>query len=91
MSMELSQIILPLHRMLTEENTVAEVARSVPDSGPADSQQSKDVIQMVIEIGTNALLFLLIFGMAATVDFRNLKRQLKNRYAIITGICMVSC
>ena len=89
MTMEISQEILPLHRML-EENTAAEAAGSVTDTGPADSQQSKDGIQTLIEIGTNVLLFLLIFGMAATVDFRNLKRQLKNRYAIMTGIGMVS-
>ena len=88
MAMEIlrSQAILPLHRML-EENTAAEATGSVTDTGsdtgPADLQQSSDVIQTLIEIGTNILLFLLIFGMAATVDFRNLKRQLKNRYAIM--------
>eukprot|EP00554_Chaetoceros_debilis_P015900 CAMPEP_0194125324 /NCGR_PEP_ID=MMETSP0150-20130528/59403_1 /TAXON_ID=122233 /ORGANISM="Chaetoceros debilis, Strain MM31A-1" /LENGTH=167 /DNA_ID=CAMNT_0038819127 /DNA_START=394 /DNA_END=897 /DNA_ORIENTATION=- len=91
MTIEISQEILPLHRML-EENTAAEATGSVTDTGsdtgPADLQQSSDVIQTLIEIGTNILLFLLIFGMAATVDFRNLKRQLKNRYAIITGLGM---
>jgi len=39
-------------------------------------------------MGTNALLFTLIFGMAGTVDIRNLRRQLRNRYAILTGIAM---
>jgi predicted Na+-dependent transporter len=86
MEMELSQAMLPLHRML-DENTAVEAAGSVSntDTGSADSS---DVFQTLIEIGTNVLLFLLIFGMAATVDFRNLKRQLKNRYAIATGIGM---
>ena len=93
MAMEIlgSQAMLPLHRML-EENTAGEAVGRVleTNSGPADSQESNNVVQTLIEIGTNVLLFLLIFGMAATVDFRNLKRQLKNRYAILTGIGMVS-
>ena len=53
-----------------------------------DSQSSVDTGQLLIEIGTNALLFTLIFGMAGTVDIRNLKKQLRNRYAILTGIGM---
>lgn len=52
------------------------------------SSSSMDVGQLLTEIGTNTLLFLLIFGMAGTVDMRNLKRQLRNRYAILTGIAM---
>ncbi len=47
-----------------------------------------DVGQLLVEVGTNTLLFLLIFGMAGTVDVRHLKRQLRNRYAIMTGIAM---
>ena len=63
---------LPLHRML--------------DSEPPAEAPPRDLQQILTEIGMNALLFLLIFGMAGTVDIRNLKRQLHNRYAIITGI-----
>ena len=47
-----------------------------------------DTGQLLAEVGTNTLLFLLIFGMAGTVDVRNLKKQLGNRYAILTGIAM---
>jgi predicted Na+-dependent transporter len=54
----------------------------------ADVESSPDVAQILVEIATNLLLFLLIFGMAGTVDVRNLKRQLGNRYAILTGIAM---
>mmetsp|Transcript_2940 Transcript_2940/g.4496 ORF Transcript_2940/g.4496 Transcript_2940/m.4496 type:complete len:508 (-) Transcript_2940:66-1589(-) len=53
-----------------------------------EEAQSVDVKQLLIEVGTNTLLFLLIFGMAGTVDIRNLRRQLRNRYAILTGIAM---
>lgn len=35
---------------------------------------------------TNVLLFLLVMGMASTVDIRNMKQQLKNCKAISTGI-----
>ena len=37
------------------------------------------------EVGSRVLLFMLIFGMSATVDINNLRRQLRNRNAIITG------
>ena len=47
-----------------------------------------DTNKLVAKIGTNVFLFLLIFGMAGTVDVRSLKKQLGNRYAILTGIAM---
>ena len=53
-----------------------------------EEAKSVDIKQLLIEVGTNTLLFLLIFGMAGTVDIRNLRRQLRNRYAILTGIAM---
>lgn len=43
---------------------------------------------LLVEILTKLLLFLLIFGMSATVDMKNMKRQLKNKSAIIMGIAM---
>jgi len=43
---------------------------------------------LVAEITSYVLLFLLIFGMSATVDMRNLLRQLKNKFAIGTGVAM---
>ncbi len=63
---------LPLHRTLGAE--------------PITEEPSRDLQQILTEVGTNALLFLLIFGMAGTVDMRNLKKQLHNRYAILTGV-----
>lgn len=54
----------------------------------SEDTSNVDTGQLLAEIGTNALLFLLIFGMAGTVDVRNLRRQLGNRYAILTGIAM---
>jgi len=47
-----------------------------------------DTGQVLKEIASNILLFFLIFGMAGTVNVSNLRRQLKNRNAILTGIAM---
>jgi len=45
-------------------------------------------VKLLSEIGTNVLLFLLIFGMSATVDMANLRRQLNNKQAILIGVGM---
>lgn len=37
---------------------------------------------------SNLLLFFLIFGLSATVDLRDLKHQLTNKFAILSGIMM---
>jgi predicted Na+-dependent transporter len=41
-----------------------------------------------VEILANALLFFLVLGMSATVDFAHFKAQLNNRKAIIGGLCL---
>ena len=40
------------------------------------------------EVGSSLLLFFLVFGMSATVDIDKLRKQLKNRHALLTGISM---
>jgi len=45
-------------------------------------------VKLLSEIGTNVLLFLLIFGMSATVNSENLRRQLGNKHAILIGVGM---
>jgi len=37
---------------------------------------------------TNILLFFLVFGMSATVDMRQLKKQLRNRTALLIGVTL---
>ena len=37
---------------------------------------------------SNLFLFFLIFGLSATVDCRNLRKQLTNKFAICTGVAM---
>jgi len=45
-------------------------------------------LNTLAEIASNLLLFLLIFGMSATVDMKNLRNQLHNKWAILTGVVM---
>lgn len=44
--------------------------------------------KVVVDVLTKSLLFLLIFGMSGTVDVKNLKQQVKNKKAILTGLLM---
>lgn len=50
-----------------------------------DNNESADIVAAVI---SNIFLFFLIFGMSATVDVKNLKHQLTNRFAIGCGVSM---
>jgi predicted Na+-dependent transporter len=61
--------------------------RSLEDvAGGGDSVSGP--LNTLAEIASNLLLFLLIFGMSATVDMKNLRNQLHNRWAIVTGVVM---
>lgn len=40
------------------------------------------------EVGSNFLLFFLVFGMSATVDIDKLRKQLRNKHALMTGVAM---
>lgn len=40
------------------------------------------------EVGSSVLLYLLVFGMSATVDVAHLRKQLRNRNALLTGISL---
>lgn len=50
-----------------------------------DSTSFMDYFSVVV---SNLLLFFLIFGLSATVDVKNLKRQWRNKFAIGTGVAM---
>jgi predicted Na+-dependent transporter len=39
-------------------------------------------------IGSSLLLFFLVFGMSATVDIRHVRKQIRNRNALLTGISL---
>jgi predicted Na+-dependent transporter len=40
------------------------------------------------EVGSSLLLFFLVFGMSATVDIHQVRKQLRNRNALLTGIAL---
>ena len=42
----------------------------------------------IVSFTGNCLLFCLVFGMSATVDIRQMKKQLRNRSAILTAVGM---
>ena len=43
---------------------------------------------VLAEVGSSVLLYFLVFGMSATVDIRQLRKQLRNRNALLTGITL---
>jgi len=56
------------------------------DASTQDNRRTKmDIIAAVL---SNFLLFLLIFGLSATVDMKSLRKQLKNKLALATGVAM---
>lgn len=40
------------------------------------------------EIGSSVLLYFLVFGMSATVEVKSLKKAIRNRNALLTGISL---
>ena len=48
----------------------------------------KDPLSIFSAVMSNVLLFFLIFGLSATVEVKNLRHQLTNRFAIFTGVAM---
>jgi len=43
---------------------------------------------LAAEIFSNMLLFLLVFGMSATVEIGHMRKQLNNRKAFLTGLTL---
>ncbi|KAL3925896.1 MAG: hypothetical protein SGILL_000108, partial [Bacillariaceae sp.] len=41
---------------------------------------------VAVEIGAHILLFFLVFGMSATVNIGDMRKQLRNRAAILIGL-----
>ena len=72
------------------EKTGPDVAvRILEDSNSSgDTSEISGPLNTLAEIGSNLLLFCLIFGLSATVDMKNLVKQLHNKFAILTGCAM---
>jgi len=77
------------HRFLDEaavhDAATATISNDTVDATPTSVQSAVNVFSVGM---SNLLLFFLIFGLSATVDVRDLRRQLRNKFAIGTGVAM---
>ena len=79
-----------------------------PDTGLSDEQlednetlsrrmasvAESEWFAILAQIISSTLLFILIFGMSATVDVQHLREQVHNKFAILTGgelVALLSC
>ena len=58
------------------------------DDNDSDDGDSQNLFSAVM---SNIFLFFLIFGLSATVNVRNLKKQLQNKFAIGCGVLLQFC
>jgi predicted Na+-dependent transporter len=69
------------------QDTAGEANQQENESTDTSAESSKSN-QLVGVVLSNVFLFFLIFGLSATVDVKNMKRQLTNRFAIGCGVAM---
>lgn len=62
--------------IMNRNNTITETATE---------EESSDIIGVII---SNIFLFFLIFGLSGTVDVKQLKKQITNKFAIFVGVSM---
>jgi hypothetical protein len=72
-----------------------ETGGAVPSASPTaeddmmiDDDDETTSMEILSKVLSNVFLFFLIFGLSATVDMKNLKRQLTNKFAIGCGVAM---
>jgi predicted Na+-dependent transporter len=59
-----------------------------PTASPTAEEDETTTMDIVSKVLSNTFLFFLIFGLSATVDIKDLKRQLSNKFAIACGVGM---
>ena len=72
--------------IMSNVTDIATVAIAIANN--ADVNQSKSGEALAAAILSNFFLFLLIFGLSATVETKSLKHQLGNKLALVTGCTM---
>lgn len=82
-----------VHRSLDDGQNVTTSAVDITDSNNIiivdDEYFQEDSTGVIISATiSNILLFFLIFGLSATVNLRDLRTQLTNKFAILSGITM---
>jgi predicted Na+-dependent transporter len=76
----LSPIVSSLTSLLGVQNRLLE------DQDTQEEDSSSEALTIFSAVMSNLLLFFLIFGLSATVNLRDLKYQLTNKFAIGTGV-----
>jgi len=71
--------------IMSDGNSTTAAAAAASD---AAGNTSSDVTGILKEIGSAILLFCLVFGMSATVEMKKLKKQLRNRQALLIGLLL---
>jgi predicted Na+-dependent transporter len=71
-----------------ERNRMQNVTSSSNDGGEDHDDNDSNSLQLFAIVASNLLLFFLIFGLSATVDCHDLKKQLSNVFAIGTGVAL---
>ena len=74
-----------MERWLQSEATAPTASPTTEDMMMDDTNSGMALLSKVL---SNVFLFFLIFGLSATVDMKNLKRQLTNKFAIGCGVAM---
>jgi ACR3 family arsenite efflux pump ArsB len=74
-----------LQQSQQENNAVPTASPTTEDEMMDEGNSSMELLSKVL---SNVFLFFLIFGLSATVDMKNLKRQLTNKFAIGCGVAM---
>jgi hypothetical protein len=70
----------------SQETTAAPTASPTTEDDMNDDDDGS--MELLSKVLSNLFLFFLIFGLSATVDMKNLKRQLTNKFAIGCGVAM---
>jgi predicted Na+-dependent transporter len=84
----MDHVVEEIQWMKFAEETSRMMQQAELDETLNEKETTDGTLNLVVEIVSNSLLFLLIFGMSATVDMKNLIHQLKNKFAIGTGVAM---
>ena len=91
---ELDQLIVDnsneVSELLISSNSSDVVSRGI-DEVIIEGRQMSSIIEtewfnILSQTISSALLFLLIFGMSATVEVKHLREQVHNKFAILTGV-----
>jgi hypothetical protein len=73
----------------SQETTAGDIDALVPTPSPTTEEETNNsTTEILSKVLSNVLLFFLIFGLSATVNMKNLKRQLTNKFAIACGVAM---